>query len=130
MRVSWRPKCLKMLLKKTWAIPVASMVLEQGVRITPFVSPWSTMTTTESWPSDGGRSVMRSTDNCLKGRVCKEGIGTRGGMVGWVLTLFCWQAAQPSTKFLMKEASPGHQKLHSRMVFVWKMPMWPEEGEE
>ena len=70
-------------------IPAVSMVFEQGVRITPFVNLWSTMTTIESWPSEEGRSVIRSMDSCLKGRVCEEGMGTRGGMVGWVLTLFC-----------------------------------------
>ena len=33
-------------------------------------------------------------------------------------------------KFLTKDARPGHQKSHSRMAFMQKMPMWPEEGEE
>ena len=63
-------------------IPTASMVFEQGVRITPFVNLWSTMTTTELWPSEEGRSVMRSTESCLKGRVCEEGMGMSGGTVG------------------------------------------------
>ena len=49
-------------------IPAASMVLEQGARITPFVRPWSTMTITESKPEETGRSVMRLTESCLKGR--------------------------------------------------------------
>ena len=44
------------------------MVLEQGMRITPFVRLWSTMTINESCPLEGGRSVMRSTESCLKGR--------------------------------------------------------------
>ena len=65
------------------------MVLEQGVKITPFISPWSTMTTIESWPLEEGRSVMRLTESCLKGRVVEEEMGESGGMVRWVLTLFC-----------------------------------------
>ena len=70
-------------------MPAASVVLEQGVRITPFVSPWSTMTTIESWPSEEGRLEMRSTESCLKGRVIEEEMGVSRGKVGWVLTLFC-----------------------------------------
>ena len=89
MRILCKPKCLKMLLRKIWAIPAVSMVFEQGVRITPFISPWSTMTTTESWPLEVERSMIRSMDSCLKGRVCEEGMGMRGWTVGWILTLFC-----------------------------------------
>ena len=73
---------MKTLLRKTWAIPAASMVFEQEVRITPFVNPWSTMIMTESWPLEGGRSVMRSTESCLKGRVCEEGMGMSRETVG------------------------------------------------
>ena len=80
--MSWRPKHLKTLLRKTWVIPVASMVFEQEVRITPLVSLWSTMTMTELWPSEGERSMIRSTESCLKGRVCEEGMGMSGGTVG------------------------------------------------
>ena len=84
-----RPKHLKTLLRKTCAMPAASMILEQGVRITPFISPWSTITTTELWPLEGGRLVMRSTESCLKGRVVEKEMGISREMVGWVLTLFC-----------------------------------------
>ena len=82
MRISYRPKCLKILSRKIYAIPVALMVLKQRVRITPFIRPWSTMTTIESWPSKSGRLVMRSTVSCLKGRMVKEVMGVSGGMVG------------------------------------------------
>ena len=47
-------------------ILVASMVLEHGVRITPSIRLWSTMTTIESWPLEVGRLVIRSTESCLK----------------------------------------------------------------
>ena len=65
--------------RKSLATPMASMVFEQGMRITPFIRPWLTMTINESCPFDGGRSVMRSTENCLKGRGEDEGIGVSGG---------------------------------------------------
>ena len=82
MRVSCSPNCLKTKSKNNWAIPAALTVLEQGARITPFVRPWSTMTITESNPEEIGRSVMRSTESCLKGRETVDEIGQRGGMVG------------------------------------------------
>ena len=82
MRVSCSPNCLKTKLKNNWAIPAASMVLEQGVRITPFVRPWPTMTITESNPEERGRLVMRSTESCLKGRETEDEIRQRGGTVG------------------------------------------------
>ena len=46
-----------------------------------------------------------------------------------MLTLFCWQTAQPAIKCLTKVDRPGHQKLRSRIDFVWKTPMWPKRGE-
>ena len=61
---------------------MVSMVFEQGIRITPFVRPWSTTTINESCPSEGGRSIMRSTNSCLKGRGEDEGMGVSGGQVG------------------------------------------------
>ena len=76
---SWRPKHLNTWWRKSLATPAASMEFEQGMRITPFVRPWSTTTINESCPSDGGRSVMRSTDSCLKGRGDDEGMGAIGG---------------------------------------------------
>ena len=82
MKVLCNPNCLKTKSKKSRAIPAASTVLEQGARITPFVRPWTTMTITESNPEERGRSVMRSTESCLKGRETVDKIGQRGGRVG------------------------------------------------
>ena len=82
MRVLCKPNLLKMKLKNNWAMPSMSMVLEHGARITPFIRPWSTTTITESKPADGGRSMMRSTDSCLKGREMEEGIGQSSGVEG------------------------------------------------
>ena len=82
MRVSCSPSRLKTKLKNNWAIPAASIVLEQGARITPFVRPWSTMTITESNPKERGSSVMRSTESCLKGSEMVDAIRQRGGTAG------------------------------------------------
>ena len=82
MRVSCSPNCLKTKSKNNWVFPTASMVLEQGARITPFIRPWLTTTITESNLEERGRSVMRSTESCLKGRETVDEIGHRGRMVG------------------------------------------------
>ena len=66
------------------AIPAASMFLLQGQRITPFVSPWSTMTMMESKDPLGGRSMIRSTETCWKGWVQLDDKGERARMVEWV----------------------------------------------
>ena len=55
-----------------------SLSISLGVeRITPFVSPWSTMTRIESYPKEGGRSVMRSQEICWNRQVAVE------GSLGW-----------------------------------------------
>lgn len=91
------------------AIPSAVTVFLVGRQITPFESPWSTTTNKESKPLDLGRPVMRSYEICLKGYGDVEGIGFNAGTVGWVLTFFCWQIAQPSVYFRIYCAIPGHQ---------------------
>ena len=96
----------------------ASMFLEQGVRIIPFVSLWLIMTIQESWPEDRGRSVMRSMESCLNGRSVEEGMGDSGGHVGWWFTLFCWQVVQPEMKVVTNEDRPGHQKSRLIMALV------------
>ena len=71
------------------ATPLAVMVFFVGHRITPLLSPWSTMTSNESKLFEVGRSVMRLYGICLNGNVSLEMIRFRGGTVGWVLVLFC-----------------------------------------
>ena len=53
------------------SLPVSSavIVLLQGVKITPLVSPWSATTKIESKPSTGGKSVMKSMEQYVKGHV-------------------------------------------------------------
>ena len=74
-------KCLNTKSKKSWVIPLALTVFEQGARITPFIRPWSTTTTKELKPFDKGRSVVRSTESCLTGRVAVDAMGVSGGVV-------------------------------------------------
>ena len=90
--------------------------------MTPFIRPWSTTTIKESKLPDGGRSVMRSMESCLKGRMVEEGIRARGGVVGWVIILFCWHTAHPETNLETKTERPGHQKSCSTTSLVQKHP--------
>src|ERR1700749_1213026 len=83
-------------LENTLSIKISAMssadaVFFVAVSIIPFVSPWSTMDNIESKPSSGGRSVIRSIDIWLKGRV-EVGplIGCIGGLIGCRLILYCW----------------------------------------
>ena len=68
--------------RKSLATSAASMVFEQGMRITPFIMPWLTTTINESCLFEGGRLVVRSTESCLKGRDEDEGMGASGEQVG------------------------------------------------
>src|SRR5277367_2274760 len=63
-------------------VPMASIVLWQGYKFTPFEDPWSTMTKIESKPSDKGRSVMKSIVMREKGRRSQDLIGCNGGLDG------------------------------------------------
>ena len=63
-------------------MPSAVIVLEQGMRITPFVSPWSTTDRIESCPWLGGRLVMKSADIFAKGLLdFGPSIGAKGATV-------------------------------------------------
>ena len=74
IREPWSPNHLNTWWRKSLATLATSMVFEQGMRITPFIRPWSTMTINESCPFEGGKSVTRLTESCLK-------VGVR--MAGW-----------------------------------------------
>ena len=58
------------------------MVFEQGMRITPFIRPWLTMTINESYPFAEGRSITRLTESFLKDKDEEEGMGVSRGWVG------------------------------------------------
>ena len=125
IRELWRLNCLN----TWWRKSLATMVFEQGMRITPFIRPWLTTTINESYPLEGGRSITRSTESCLKGRGKDEGTGASGGQVGWWLNLFCWHTAHPEMKVLTNKERPGHQKSLSSRALVLKCPACPVVGE-
>ena len=83
------PKVFEYVVKKSWAIPFASTVFEQGARITPFVRPWLTTTIRELCSCKRGKSVIRSTESCLKGSEEEDLMGESGGSTGCVWGLFC-----------------------------------------
>ena len=78
----WIPKRLKTWVKKSFPTPAVSMVLEQGMMITPFIRLWLTTTKMKSNLLMSGRSMTRSTESCLKGRDMVEAMGFRGGQTG------------------------------------------------
>ena len=69
MILSGSPNLLYKLSQSNFLVSSAIRVLWQGMRITPFKSPWSTTTKSESNPSARGRSVIRSIKQCAKGPV-------------------------------------------------------------
>ena len=83
------PNHLKTFSKKSLATPMALMVFRHGMRITPFIRLWLTMTIKKSNSRELGRLVMRSIKSCLSRRVNVERMGCRGGVMGWVFILFC-----------------------------------------
>src|SRR5277367_6197283 len=64
------------------AVPMVSIVLWQGSKITPLEDTWSTTTKIQSKPSDKGRSVIKSIVIREKGRRSQNLIGCNGGLEG------------------------------------------------
>ena len=69
MILSGSPNCLYKFSNNSQPVSSAVIVFLQGVKITPLVSPWSTMTKIESSLSTGGKSVMKSMEQFAKGHV-------------------------------------------------------------
>ena len=67
------------MLSRIVPVPVASIVLLQGSRITPLVDPWSTTTMIEPNPLDVRRSVMKSIVMREKGQACSDLTGCKAG---------------------------------------------------
>ena len=67
--LSGSPNLLKRLSCRSMAVPSQASVFTQGHKITSFERPRSTMTRIESYPSIGGRSVIRSMEQWAKGLV-------------------------------------------------------------
>ena len=83
--------------------PSSVRVFEQEVRITPFISPWSTIDKIASMMVPlsrviGGRSVIKSIDKFVKGQVVVgPGTGLNDGADGFWLILNCWHMPHPLT---------------------------------
>jgi hypothetical protein len=69
MILSGSPNLLKRLSHKSVAVPSHVIVFVQGHKIIPFERPWSTKTRIESYPSTGGRSVIKSIEHLVNGLV-------------------------------------------------------------
>ena len=65
---------------------------------------------------------MRSQETCWKRQDAVDGMGMRGGGVGWVFALFCWQVAHPLTYLQMKVASLGHQNSVVTSCLIFNTP--------
>ena len=80
MILSGSPNRVKILSINIFAMSLEVAFSEVGVKITPFVRPWSTTDSMASKPEGGGRLVMRSQEIWAKGRREEEGsIGINGG---------------------------------------------------
>jgi hypothetical protein len=67
--LSSSPNLLKRLSRRSVALPSHVIVFIQGHKITPFERPRSTMTRIESYPSTGGRSIIKSIVHLTNGLV-------------------------------------------------------------
>ena len=89
---------------------MALIVSLHGMNIDPFEQSWSVIVSIESYSSDGGSLVMKSSaihsNGCASGLV---GIGNWGGL-GRVVMFFCdWHRAHPLTYSVAKFFIPSHQ---------------------
>ena len=96
MILSGNPNLLYKFLNKSWAIPSVVIILSHGIRITPFVRPWSTTTNIESNPSDNGRSIIKSIEQFANGWVdVASSTSKNAGFDGLWSILNCWQQPFP-----------------------------------
>ena len=74
------PNHLYKLSSRSCAAPSVVNVFVQGIKITPFTRPWSTMTKMESKLLTGGRSMIKSIEQLVKGLVTfADSIGIKAG---------------------------------------------------
>src|SRR5579864_2198006 len=108
---------------KSVATPGASMVSLQGSKMTALVQSWSVMVRMESYPFEMGSLTIKSIEIVWNGCALGAGaIGCKGGRLGWVLLLFCWQTAHPRMYSLMYQFTSGHQYS---LVTIWSIFQCP-----
>ncbi len=89
---------------------MASIVSLHGMNMDPFEQLWLVIVSIESYPSDGGSLMMKSSAMHLNG--CASGfivIGNWGGLGHVVMFLHDWQRAHPLIYWVAKLFIPGHQ---------------------
>ena len=110
MILSIKPNHLYTLSSKSWAHWSAIKIVLQGMRITPFVWPWSTTAKIKSYPPKVGKSVIISMEQLAKGLVdFAPSKGKYDGWDGFWLILNCWQILHPCMYHLMNVCILGHQ---------------------
>ena len=98
---SGRPNHLNKLLCNSLLMTIWSEVFVIGMRITPFIRPWSTMDkiqlqSTLSAVLETGRSVIRCIEQSANGcEDCDPAIGVNAGFDGDQLILNSWHFEQP-----------------------------------
>src|SRR6266404_40220 len=99
-----------MCLAYSSATPMASIVSLHGMNIDPFEQSWSVIVRIESYSSDGGSLVMKSSaihsNSCASGSVV---IGNWGGLGRVVMFFRDCHRAHPLTYSVTKFFIPGHQ---------------------
>ena len=69
-----------------------------GINIDAFVQSWSVIVRMESYPWDLGNFVIKSRAMVSNGIASGlENMGWSAALIGRLLTLCCWQSAQPWT---------------------------------
>ena len=89
---------------------MVSVVSLHGMNMDPFEQSWSVIVSMESYSSDGGSLVMKSSAMHLKG--CASGLvemGNWGGFGRVVMFFRDWHKAHPFTYLVAKFFMPGHQ---------------------
>ena len=88
MILSGKPNLLYKFLSKSLAVPSVVIDLLQGIRIIPFVRPWTITTRIESNPSAGGKLVIKSIEQLAKGHVdWAPSVGRNAGLERFLLIL-------------------------------------------
>ena len=90
MILSGSPNLEKALFTSSITVSSEVIVFLQGSSSTPFVRPWSTTTSIESYPDEVGRLVMMSIINWVKSAVdFAPSIGNKVSFVGYWFILYC-----------------------------------------
>ncbi len=89
---------------------MALIVSLHGMKIDPFEQSWSVIVSIESYPSDGGSLVIKSSAMHSNGCASRFVVMGNWGGLGHVVMFLCdWQRAHPPMYWVVKFFIPGHQ---------------------